>query len=334
MNLHLSGDTAPLEYIDSHTGGEPTRVVIAGGPDLGSGPLSERVEIFRHHHDWLRTALVTEPRGSEVMVGALLVPPSKPEAIAGVIFFNNVGYLGMCGHGTIGVVATLDFLGKISVGTYLLEAPAGDVQIELWEDGRASFRNVPSYRYQAGVTLKTQSFGDLVGDIAYGGNWFFITADHGESIELANLPRLTALSQEIKQALSAEGITGSEGRLIDHIQLVNDGPFDGNDFDSQNFILCPGGEYDRSPCGTGTSARLACLAAEGRLAPEQTWRQGSLIGSVFEGSYEAEGNRIIPTITGNAYVTARSQLITSPGDPYTYGIRTQTQQQDERLPRE
>lgn len=309
-----------VHIIDSHTGGEPTRVVIAGGPDLGIGPVDRRRDRFRHHHDDFRRAVVCEPRGSDVVVGALLGEPSDPSKLASVIFFNNVGYLGMCVHGTIGVARTLHHLGRIDVGEYTLETPVGDVTIIRHRDGRVSVRNVPSYRYRAAVVIEVPGIGAVTGDIAWGGNWFFLIADDGQRIDPSNVADLTDFTRRVREALDRSGVTGAEGGLIDHIELFGP-PTRADVADSRNFVLCPGGVYDRSSCGTGTSAKLACLAADGELVPGQIWRQQSIIGSVFEGSYQplADG-RIVPTITAKAYLTAEATLHFDPDDPFRTGI--------------
>src|SRR4051794_9493768 len=284
--------------IDSHTGGEPTRVVISGGPDLGTGPLPERVQTFRGRHDAFRSAVVNEPRGSDVVVGALLVPPADPSCAAGVIFFNNVGYLGMCGHGTIGVAVALAHLRRVRAGTHRLETPVGVVSFDYDGENGVALENVPSYRHaRAAVTVEE---GDVAGDIAWGGNWFFLVHGHPLAVEAANLVRLTDFAARIRRALAQQGVTGAGGAEIDHVELF--GPPLLPRADSKNFVLCPGLAYDRSPCGTGTSAKIACLAADGKLRPGQTWRQESIIGSVFEASYRAGAGRIIPRISGTAFV--------------------------------
>ncbi len=311
-----------IHVIDSHTGGEPTRLIVAGGPDLGNGPLSERVNIFRDKFDHYRTAVVCEPRGSDVLVGALLCAPHDLSCSAGVIFFNNVGYLGMCGHGTIGLVATLAYQGVLSIGKHKIDTPVGAVQVELHEDHSVSVHNVPAYRSQHAVTIEVEGHGKVSGDVAYGGNWFFLVADHGQDMRLANVEALTSFSWRVREALNAAGITGDNGAEIDHIELF--APPSSHDNDSQNFVLCPGKAYDRSPCGTGTSAKLACLAADGKLNEGESWRQESIIGSVFEGSYRAssEHGKIHPTIKGTAFVNAESHLILDENDPFVWGIRT------------
>ena len=307
-----------LQVIDSHTGGEPTRVVVAGGPDLGQGTLAERREHFRQHHDEFRRAMICEPRGSDVLVGAILCTPVDPACAAGVIFLNNVGYLGMCGHGVIGVAVTLGYLNRISAGRHVFDTPVGQVLVEY--DGRntVTFENVPSYRWAAGVTVEVDGFGEITGDVAWGGNWFFLVRQHREAVELGNFARLTELTQRIRTVLQANNITGANGAEIDHIELFAP-PFNSMNH-SRNFVLCPGGAYDRSPCGTGTSAKIACLAADGQLHPGEVWRQEGILGSVFEGSYRLEGGQVIPRISGQAYLTAESTLIVDEADPLAWGI--------------
>lgn len=311
-----------VSVIDSHTGGEPTRLVVDGGPDLGAGSVAERLEVFRTRHDRFRSAVVCEPRGSDVVVGGLLCEPSDPSCAAGVIFFNNVGFLGMCGHGTIGLVATLAHMGRIAPGTHRVETPVGEVTTRLHEDGSVSVRNVPSYRYLKGVNVYVEGIGAVAGDVAWGGNWFFLVQDHGEEIALGHVGRLTNLSWSIRRALKHKGISGEGGAEIDHVELFAPSPTPG--VDSRNFVLCPGGAYDRSPCGTGTSAKLACLFADGKLAPGQTWRQESVVGSVFEGTIDPRGERVIPTIRGTAHVTAEATLLLDPADPFCWGIGEQS----------
>ena len=308
-----------ISIIDSHTGGEPTRLVIDGGPDLGAGPLNERVERFRREHDGFRSAVVCEPRGSDVLVGALLCEPHAPDCVAGVIFFNNVGYLGMCGHGTIGLVTSLAFMGRLSAGRHRVDTPVGVVEAVLQEDGSVTVENVPAYRLAADVAVDVPGHGRVHGDIAWGGNWFFLVSDHGQELTVSRATGLTAYTTALKNALAAAGITGANGAEIDHIELF--APSYSGAGDSRNFVLCPGNAYDRSPCGTGTSAKLACLAADGKLAEGAQWRQESIVGSVFEGSFRMDGERLIPSIRGKAWVNATAQLILDADDPFIWGIR-------------
>jgi 4-hydroxyproline epimerase len=311
-----------IEVIDSHTGGEPTRLVIGGFPELGTGSMAERRQRLAEHHDAWRAACVLEPRGSDVLVGALLCTPVDPSACAGVIFFNNTGYLGMCGHGTIGLIASLAHLGRIGAGMHAVETPVGTVQATLHDDGSVSVRNVPAYRYRKDVALNVPGFGPVVGDIAWGGNWFFLIAEHGLAVSGDNLEALTAYTVAVQRALEDQGLRGEDGGLIDHIELFAED----EQADSRNFVLCPGKAYDRSPCGTGTSAKLACLAADGKLQPGHIWRQASVIGSTFEASYETleEGSNgaVVPTIRGQAYVSAEATLILHDDDPFAWGIRS------------
>ncbi|HVH36804.1 MAG TPA: 4-hydroxyproline epimerase [Tahibacter sp.] len=305
--------------IDSHTGGEPTRIVIAGGPDLaGRDPAAAREWLQREQDHW-RRAIVCEPRGSDVVVGAYLLAPTRADCVAGVVFFNNVGYLGMCGHGTIGLVETLRHLGRLEPGRFRLETPVGVVAVELADDGYVTIENVPSYRAAAQVPLDVPGLGRIHGDIAWGGNWFFLVDDHGLVVERANIAALMECSVAIRRALDQAGIRGSDGGEIDHVELIGDA--DGG-ADSRNFVLCPGLAYDRSPCGTGTSAKIACLAADGKLAPGEAWTQASVIGSRFEASYalDAEG-RVIPTIRGMAHISAECTLLIDDHDPFGWGIR-------------
>ena len=307
-----------LDVIDSHTGGEPTRVVIAGFPDLGAAALAERRELFRSRFDAWRSAIACEPRGSDTMVGALLVPPVAADACAGVIFFNNVGYLGMCGHGSIGVVRTLAHLGRIAPGVHRLETPVGTVGVELHADGRVSVDNVESYRHLAGVSVTAPGYGVVRGDVAWGGNWFFISSDSPMPLAFAHHRELTAYTEALRQALRSAGIAGEGGAEIDHVEINGASPTLG--VDARNFVLCPGLAYDRSPCGTGTSAKVACLAADGKLAPGAVWRQESILGSVFEARYRPGGRGVLPRITGSAHLTATSRLLIDADDPFAWGI--------------
>jgi 4-hydroxyproline epimerase len=307
-----------VAIVDSHTGGEPTRVVLSGGPDLGSGSLAERRERFGRNHDRFRSAVVDEPRGSEVLVGALLIPPLHRDSVAGVIFFNNVGTLGMCGHGTIGVVATLRHLGRIGPGRHRLETPVGVVESELHPDGQVTVENVPSERWRRDVVLEVPGLGAVRGDVAWGGNWFFLVDWRGP-LGLDQVESLTDGAWRIRLALRAAGVTGRDGAEIDHVELC--GPPAGPEADGRNFVLCPGRAYDRSPCGTGTSAKLACLAADGKLAEGATWRQQGVVGSVFTGSYRRVEGRIVPRITGRAFITGEGLLRFEAEDPFRDGIR-------------
>ncbi len=310
-----------IQIIDSHTGGEPTRLVIGGFPDLGQGSMAERLAVLAANHDQWRRATVLEPRGNDVIVGALLCEPVAADAAAGVIFFNNAGYLGMCGHGTIGLVVTLAHMGRIAPGTHKIETPVGTVTAVLHTDGAVSVRNVPAYRHAKQVAVAVPGYGTVHGDVAWGGNWFFLVSDHGQRVASDNLATLTHFSNALRAALGTQGVTGADGAEIDHIELFGPDDVDGDQgADSRNFVLCPGGAYDRSPCGTGTSAKLTCLAADGKLAPGQVWTQASVIGSQFVASYEMDSKQLIPTLRGRAHVCAEGTLLLAQDDPFAWGI--------------
>ncbi|HEY3863388.1 MAG TPA: proline racemase family protein [Verrucomicrobiae bacterium] len=303
-----------IQVIDSHTAGEPTRIIVSGGPRLQGGSAAEKLEFLRKQHDLYRSAVVNEPRGSDVLVGALLVEPANKSCVAGVIFFNNVGYLGMCGHGTIGLVATLAYMGRVTPGDHKIETPVGIVTARLHQDGTVSVTNVPSFRKAKNVRIEGPDIGTVTGDVAWAGNWFYLVENHGKTIQLSDVEMLTDYSWRVRKAINAQGFPE-----VDHIELF--GPPANLDARSRNFVLCPGKAYDRSPCGTGTSAKLACLADDGKLAEGELWVQESIIGSRFTGSYQRQDGQIIPTITGAAYVNAETTLLLNDSDPLCWGLR-------------
>jgi 4-hydroxyproline epimerase len=303
-----------IRVIDSHTGGEPTRVVVDGGPDLGQGPLAQRRERFRREFDHFRSAIVNEPQDSEAVVGALLVEPTDETCVAGVIFFNNVGYLGMCGHGTMGLVATLAHMDRLGPGEHRIETPVGIITTVLHPDGSVSVENVPSYRAKKAVSVQVPQIGPVTGDVAWGGNWFFLVKRHGQSMTADNVEALTEFTWQVRTAVNKQGFPE-----VDHIELFGPPTLPGAN--ARNFVLCPGKAYDRSPCGTGTSAKLACLAADGKLAEGSPWVQESIIGSTFVGRYRWNSeDQILPTITGTAYVNAEATLLLNEKDPFCWGI--------------
>ncbi len=305
-----------VQILDSHTGGEPTRVVVAGAPDLGPGTAAEQLARFRERHDAFRSAVVNEPRGSDVLVGALLVPPADPTCAAGVVFFNNVGYLGMCGHGTIGLVVALAHLGRVNPGEIRLETPVGIVTATLHDDGSVSVANVPSHRRAKAVSVDVPGLGPVTGDVAWGGNWFFLVEHHPWSLDLSGVESLTDVTWRLRQAVNAQGHPD-----VDHVELFGPPRAGGH---SRNFVLCPGKAYDRSPCGTGTSAKLACLAADGKLAEGAEWIQESILGSTFRARYrwlDRARGIIAPVVSGTAYVNAEATLLLDDRDPFCWGIR-------------
>ena len=307
-----------VTVIDSHTAGEPTRIVVAGGPDVGAGPLDQRRDRFQREWDRFRSAVVNEPRGSDVMVGALLVEPHEKNCAAGVIFFNNVGVLGMCGHGTIGLIVTLAHMGKIRPGEHRIDTPVGVVTATLHPNGEVSVANIPSWRAKKAVSVDVPGIGAVVGDVAWSGNWFFLIEKHGKELKLANVDDLTDYCWRVRQAVNAQGFLE-----VDHVELFS--PIAGMPGGSRNFVQCPGKAYDRSPCGTGTSAKLACLAADGKLQPGDTWVQESIIGSRFTGKYQwldRASGKVAPVITGRAYINAEATQLLDEQDPFCWGIRS------------
>ncbi|MFN8414659.1 MAG: proline racemase family protein [Anaerolineales bacterium] len=310
-----------IPYLDSHTGGEPTRLITSLPFDLGTGSVADKLSTLKAHHDDLRRTVLLEPRGSDVLVGAYLVPPADPTCQFGVIYFNNVGYLGMCGHGTIGLIASLAYLGKVQPGVIRVETPVGVVEATLHRNeageypNKVSVQNIPAYRHLTHVPV-TVDGKTIHGDVAYGGNWFFLCHDHGLEVNMQNLEALTEFSWRVREQFTANGITGANGAEIDHVELFAPTP----EADSKSFVLCPGKAYDRSPCGTGTSAKLACLYGDGKLKVGQTWKQQSVVGSIFEGSIQIQNNRIIPTITGEAWVMSEGTILVDDRDPFGKGI--------------
>jgi 4-hydroxyproline epimerase len=327
----LEPPLVPLDVVDSHTAGEPTRTVVGGLPEsllrlstTGETSLNEIAACMRTGHDWIRTSLIDEPRGSDVMVGAVLLPPPDDQCVASVIFFNNVGYLGMCGHGMIGVVTTLAWLGRIQPGRHRIATPVGNVGATFHDDGRVTITNVVSYRYRTAVPVRLASGQVVYGDIAWGGNWFFLCQDHGLEISPANIAELTRLSLAIRACLDRDTIRGQHDQVIDHIELVSAVDDDSN-FTYKNYVLCPGLAYDRSPCGTGTSAKVACLAADGKLAVGESVRVIGISGESFEATYETvtggPAGHVLPAVTGRAYVNGRWQVIFDSNDPFQFGIK-------------
>lgn len=311
-------DVLRVDVVDSHTGGEPTRVVLRGGPPLVSPTMAQRRLEFAERFDAYRSAIVNEPRGSDVMVGALLTEAENEGSDAGVIFFNNVGMLGMCGHGTIGVVETLRHLGRLRGNRARLDTPVGTVEATVRADGAVEFDNVPSYRHAKDVGVRLDDGEVVVGDVAYGGNWFFLASSGMRALTMPNVRSLTTYTERIRDALERAEIRGKDGEVIDHIELFEESPVDG--VDSRNFVLCPGLAYDRSPCGTGTSAKAACLYGDGKLADGEVWHQASIVGSVFEARVRLTQEGLIPTIAGRAFVNAEATLLLDPADPQCWGL--------------
>jgi 4-hydroxyproline epimerase len=320
-----------LSVIDSHTEGEPTRVILDGWPALEGPTMAERQRDVSRRFDHLRRAIVGEPRGSGIAVGALVTPPVERGSACGVVFFNDVGLLGMCGHGTIGLVHTLAHLGRIHDRRVRIDTPVGTVEATLEDDGSVAIENVPARVHALDVRVRIPGAGSVAGDVAWGGNWFFLThgtdADGDASsavhttaipLELSHAGRLTERATAIRAALSGAGIYGMDGAVIDHVEIV--GPAVRADADARNFVLCPGSAYDRSPCGTGTSAAMAVRHARGQLAIGARWRQESITGTVFTGWLAQRGDDIVPFIQGHAWITGETMLRFAPDDPFRWGI--------------
>ncbi|MEM7245526.1 MAG: proline racemase family protein [Acidobacteriota bacterium] len=307
-----------LEVVDSHTEGEPTRVVIDGWPELASTTMKDRRREMAESHGELMRGVVAEPRGHEAVVAALLTEPVSEGAAAGVVFFNNVGPLWMCGHGLIGVVETLAWLGRLPEGEVVIDTAVGPVGARRLDDGSVRFENVPARAERLDLELEVDGVGRLRGDLAWGGNWFFLTTVPGLELVPSELPRLLEVSAAIRRALDDLRPLGDEG-VVDHVELVSASP--DSEVNARNFVLCPGGEWDRSPCGTGTSAKLAVLHARGELALGESWVQESLVGGRFVGRLDEDADgRLIPTLQGRAHVVARSTLCFSPEDPFRHGL--------------
>ncbi len=307
-----------IRVVDSHTAGHPTRIIVDGSPDLGEGSLIERRDHFRKNFDRFRSAVIGEPRGSDALVGAILCKSSDPTCDTGVIFFDNFRYLDMSGHGMIGVGVTLEYLGQIKGGPLRVETPAGVVTIDLHETGDISVQNVPSFRHRKDVVVNLDGSGRFGGDIAWGGAWFFLVNDHQEELNITRADRLVDVTRSIRRALAREGITGPQGEVIDNIALF--GQPHRRDARSKNFVLRSERSYRRCPSGTATSAKLACLHADGALAEGETWRQESIVGTIFDGTVNIVDGKLLPTIRSTAHVTAESTLIVDERDPYCWGL--------------
>lgn len=311
-----------LRVIDSHTIGEPTRLVIdeslVAGLDLGGGSVRERRDRFRERYDHVRQALVGDPRGTVAMVGVILLPPADPSCRFGAFCINRVGYLDMCGHATIGLAVTLGHLGRIEPGSFRLETPADVVGVTWHGGGEASFECVPPRRITKSLALACDDGARVTGDVATSGLWFFICRDHGLPVDSAGIPALTARAWAIRRALDARGITGTGGAVIDHVVLLGP-PRDARNH-GRAFVLCPDGAFDRSPCGTGTSALVGCLFEDGQLAEGHTWRQESVLGGVYEASIRRVGGMLVPTVRGSAWLTGETTLHFAGDDPYRTGI--------------
>jgi 4-hydroxyproline epimerase len=311
-----------VRVIDSHTIGEPTRLVLDDaflhGLDLGTGSVRSRRDVFRSRYDHLRRALVADPRGVEAMVGVILVPPSDPTCDFGALYCNRVGYLDMCGHATIGLAVSLGHIGRIKPGAFRLETPAGIVGVEWHGGSEASIQSVSPRRIHRMLSIACRDGTTVNGDVATSGLWFFICRDHGIPVVPDAIPRLLEKAWMIRRSLEAAGITGDAGEPIDHIVLMGQALDPANS--ARNFVLCPDGAFDRSPCGTATSALVGCLYEDGHLDEGAAWRQESILGGLYESSIRRQGGVLIPTVRGRAWITAEATLHFAEDDPYRTGL--------------
>ncbi|MFK7850112.1 MAG: proline racemase family protein [Akkermansiaceae bacterium] len=317
-----SSDSKCLKIIDSHTAGEPTRVVVSGGPVVPEIGAAAASEYLRDHADWMRRCLIDEPRGFEAVVGAFLCEPLDTDCIVGVVFFNNAGYLHSCIHGMIGVMQTLRHLGRIEAGVHKVETPIGTLRVKMDDQEKVTVENVPSYRLAERISVEAEGFGKITGDVAWGGNWFFLISEQGPAVKKAGIEELIRFTKAVRRGLLAEKVVGDDGHPVDHVEVFAKAE-EGVCADSQNFVLCPGGAYDRSACGTGTSAKVACLAADGALAEGEIYRQAGILGEVFEAQYRAMGEKVVPSISGRAWITAESRVVIHSDDPFRYGAGTE-----------
>ncbi|MEV5597276.1 proline racemase family protein [Streptomyces sp. NPDC052496] len=325
--------------VDSHTEGMPTRVITDGVGTLPGATMADRRRYFVEHLDHLRQLLVNEPRGHAAMSGAILQPPTRPDADWGVVYIEVSGCLPMCGHGTIGVATVLVETGLVEVTepvtTVRLDTPAGLVAARVAvRDGRAehvTLHNVPSYAHELDAVVKVPGFGEVRYDLAYGGNFYAITplaalgipfaAAHLDDIIAAGLAVLAALGERDRPVHPADpAISGCR-----HVQFTAPGTPGPDGSDSRNAMVIHPGWLDRSPCGTGTSARMAQLHARGALPLHRPFVNESLIGTRFTGHLvgtERVGGRtaVVPTVTGRAWITGTARYVLDPTDPFPRGF--------------
>ncbi|QVQ53464.1 proline racemase family protein [Spiractinospora alimapuensis] len=322
--------------VDSHTEGMPTRVVTGGVGPVPGATMAERRTYFMEHLDHIRELLVNEPRGHAAMSGAILQPPSRPDADWGVIYIEVSGCLPMCGHGTIGVATVLVETGMVEVTEPVtevrLDTPAGLVTARVSvTDGRAesvTIRNVASFSVAHDATVRVPGIGDVRYDMAYGGNFYAIVPieDLGIPFDKAEKDRMATAGLAIMDAINAQNrpvhpidptIAGCK-----HVQLTASG---GTGADARNAMVIHPGWFDRSPCGTGTSARMAQLHSRGELAVGQDFVNQSLLGTSFTGRLLEETDvgglpAVVPTVTGRAWITAMGQYLLDPDDPFPRGF--------------
>lgn len=325
-----------LTTVDTHTAGEPTRVLVAGLPFL-RGSMAERRRQLQEEYDSIRTVLMHEPRGHAGMFGAMLMAPANPEADLGVVFMDTGGYLAMCGHGSIGAIAAALATGALErrepETIVVLDTPAGLVRARVETEGggvgRIAVENVPAFlwRSDAEITLGSRR---LHVDIAFGGNFFALVPAHrlGLTVEPCCLRDLVQQGMEIRAAIEEqlEVVHPLEPDIdsVDLVEIYDEEPEEG--IDCRNVVVFGDGQVDRSPCGTGTSAKMAALYAAGRLALGEPFVNQSIIGTCFTGRLLREESvggfsAVVPEIAGHAYVTGLQQFVIDPDDPLKAGFQ-------------
>lgn len=331
-----------VHVVDSHTAGEPTRVVTGGLPNVPGATMADKRAFLRQHCDALRSGLVCEPRGHDAIVAAYLLPPCDPTAHAGVVFANDVGYLGMCGHGAIGVATTLLAMGMVAPASadgdteIRLDTPVGTVVAQVAvRDGRPGavrLRNVPSFLHARDVEVPVEGIGRVTVDVAWGGNWFAILPEDelGVAVEPERLPALLERTMAVREALIRHDVFGFDPATgapqeIDHVEVYRVLRHPDARVATRTMTLCPGRAYDRSPCGTGTSAKIATLHARGEIAPGDVFVNQSVIGTEFRArilAVDRDGDRtlVTPEIEGQAWITGLQQLVFDPTDPLKSGL--------------
>lgn len=329
--------TKSIHAIDSHTMGQPTRIVVSGIPNIKGKTMYEKKAYLENNMDYIRTAIMHEPRGHRNMFGSIITQPINEKADFGIIFMDGGGYLNMCGHGSIGAATVAVETGMVPIEepytNIVLEAPAGLINAKvLVENGRAkevSIVNVPSFLYKEDLEIKIPEIGRLVVDISFGGSFFALVkaADLATDIDPENFSRLIKYGMEIKEAinntLKIEHPTLPHIKTVDLVEIY--GPPKNPQATLQNVVVFGDGQIDRSPCGTGTSAKIASLYAKGKLALGQSFISESITGTMFTGraleeTRVGEFKAVVPEIVGSAYITGFNHFVFDEKDPLKYGF--------------
>ncbi|MDO4987691.1 MAG: proline racemase family protein [Synergistes sp.] len=338
FNLPKIGNRFAVTCIETHTEGEPTRTILSDFPKIPGHTMEEKMLYMMRHHDHLRKGICFEPRGNDVMSGTIVTEPCDPRADFGVLYYEVGGWMPMCGHDTIGVSTALiesGLLKAVEPYTYAtLDTPSGLVKVKIEvKDGVAksvTFKNAPAFVMNRGVTVKVPDYGDITLDIAYGGNVFAVlpAAAMGLTLEMKNSKEIVAKGSYLRRFIN-EQIKIKHPYLktinkVTHIQFYQGGDRELG-ADIKNAVVIPPAAIDRSPCGTGTSARLALLHAEGKLAVGEEFVHESLIGSLFFCKIIEETEvcgipAVVPEIRGRAWVIGKSTILFDPEDPFIEGF--------------